>query len=130
MSVAQPPAPAAQSVPPDNVTMVAPLLPPDETMGADLGDLLIAGNGLAAAVPGQDEPATAMDRAYREAEEWGGRVVDRLIVSKGAWKALFLDDSWGAQLFAENAPRHSTLVNWYERRLTRLRELILRVTTR
>jgi len=98
----------------------------EQAFRLDLAQLLTEGNQLVSAVP-RDEDAVAMDAAYSAAQVWGSAVTDRLDAEHPGWSAVFLDDTFGTQLFAGNAPRQSILQNWYQRRLTRLRELWARV---
>jgi len=98
----------------------------EQAFRLDLAQLLTEGNQLVSAVP-RDEDAVAMDAAYSAAQVWGSAVTDRLDAEHPGWSAVFLDDTFGTQLFAGNAPRQSILQSWYQRRLTRLRELWARV---
>jgi hypothetical protein len=79
---------------------------------------------MAGEIPAESD-VSAMDGAYADAKLWGESVVAALNQTRPEWTALFLDDAYGpVQLHADNAPRRSTLRNWYERRLAKLGDLL------
>lgn len=98
----------------------------DTALAAGLAALLREGNELATGLPTEHEE-DAMDAAYSAAVHWATRVRDAIKAAKPTWVDLFLDDMFRPQYFATNAPRRSRLENWWERRLTHLRELLMRL---